>query len=198
MLALILAGGMGRRLNMGEKPLVKVCGRPMIERVIDAFESAGFEVVVALTCRVPYTANWCRVHRIPHVMTDGAGYVEDLVTAGKFLEEGGPIFTSVVDIPCLKPETLETIRGVYFDEGKDALSTWIPCSLIHSLGCVPRHVEMIGGIPAGSAGINVLKGEKIEVPQEEFRLLLSEPSLAFNVNTRRELERAERYLAMLH
>ena len=41
MLALILAGGEGARLGMGEKPLVTICGRPMVGYVIEAFTGAG-------------------------------------------------------------------------------------------------------------------------------------------------------------
>ena len=39
--ALIMAGGSGSRLNLGEKPLILIGGRPMISYVIDAFLSAG-------------------------------------------------------------------------------------------------------------------------------------------------------------
>lgn len=195
MLALILAGGSGARLNMGEKPMVNVRGTPMIARVLDAFESAGLEMVVVLTEKVPYTASWCRAHAIPFVMTEGRGYIEDLVEAVKTLEETGPLFSSVVDLPCLTPKTVRVIHHAYRRAGTDALSTWIPCRLIHTAGCVPRHVELVDGVPAGAAGLNILRGDKIGAHQEECRLLLGEPELAFNVNTRKELESAERYLA---
>ncbi|MDH7594128.1 MAG: NTP transferase domain-containing protein [Methanomicrobiales archaeon] len=196
MLALILAGGGGSRLKMGEKPMVNVRGSPMIARVTGAFQSAGLEVVVALTERVPYTANWCRAHSIPFVVTEGRGYIEDLVEAVMTLEEEGPLFTSVVDIPCLTPKTVEVIRNVYRVAGTDALSTWVPCRLIHGAGCIPRYVEVVDGISAGAAGINVLRGELIGSYQDELRFLIDEPELAFNVNTRRELACAERYLTL--
>lgn len=41
MYALILAGGSGTRLNLGEKPLVTLNGKPIIEYVIKAFHDAG-------------------------------------------------------------------------------------------------------------------------------------------------------------
>lgn len=197
MLALIIGGGSGSRLNMGEKPLVKVCGRPMIERVIEAFSKAGCEPVAVLTSRVPYTVNWCRAHGVPHVIARGEGYVEDMVEAIGFLEERAPFFTSVVDLPCLTPAILNHIRDRYFEMGRDALSTWVPCSMIHHHGCIPRHVELVDGIPAGAAGVNILRGDLIASEQEEYRLLVQDPALVFNVNTRRELMNAERYLAGL-
>ncbi len=197
MLALILAGGGGSRLGMGEKPLVNVLGVPMLERVIRAFEGAGLEVVVALTSRTPFTANWCRAHRIDHLLTSGLGYVEDIVEAVGMLEERGPLFTSVSDLPCISPRIVRRIREVYSEREERALSTWVPCELILEAGCVPRHVELVDGIHAGAAGINILLGEKISHQQEEFRFLLREPALAYNVNTREERENAERYLRHL-
>lgn len=41
MFALIMAGGAGSRLGLGEKPVVDVCGRPMIRYVLDAFDAEG-------------------------------------------------------------------------------------------------------------------------------------------------------------
>ena len=61
MLALIMAGGAGSRLDMGEKPLVTVSGKPMLEYVIDAFNGAGHEILVITSNLVPMTRNWCRV-----------------------------------------------------------------------------------------------------------------------------------------
>ena len=58
--ALIMAGGAGSRINLGEKPLVTVCGRPMIAYILDAFIKAGIYPVVATSSKTPMTMNWCR------------------------------------------------------------------------------------------------------------------------------------------
>lgn len=73
MLALIMAGGQGSRLRMGEKPLVTICGRPMLSYVIDAFESAGHEVIVVASHRTPYTRNWCRARGLLFMRRKGSG-----------------------------------------------------------------------------------------------------------------------------
>ena len=52
--ALIMAGGEGRRINLGEKPLVLVCGRPMISYITDAFIGAGVDPVVAASPKTPF------------------------------------------------------------------------------------------------------------------------------------------------
>ena len=83
--ALILAGGGGTRLDLGEKSLVTIRGRPMIEYVTDAFRAAGHEVIVVLTEKTPYTRNWCRVHGVDSIVASGSGYIGDMVQAAEFL-----------------------------------------------------------------------------------------------------------------
>ena len=93
MLALIFAGGGGTRLDLGEKPLVLIRGKPMIEYVIDAFTAAGHEVVVVLSGKTPFTRNWCRAREITHLTTSGAGYIEDIAEAVGTIGVTGPFFT---------------------------------------------------------------------------------------------------------
>lgn len=187
--ALILAGGSGTRLDLGEKPLVTIKGRPMIEYVIDAFRVAGHEVIVVLSKKTPYTHNWCRARGIPSLTASGSGYIEDIVEAAGFLEEMNPFFTCVADLPCLKPAVIQEIEEKYRDSGKEACSVWVPKDLAMNSGCRSSYVGEVCGVPACPAGINILRGDMITRPQEEFQLLLYEESLVFNINTRDELER---------
>jgi adenosylcobinamide-phosphate guanylyltransferase len=193
--ALIMAGGSGSRLARGEKPLIPVCNRPMVSYITDAFRSAGCEPVVVVSRKTPMTANWCRAHDIAVVRTDGNGYIEDMVSAARNLEEENPMFISVSDIPCITPEIITTILRSYHDCKKDALSVWVPAYRVKSCrGGMPYH-EQINGTDACPAGVNILLGKKINAAQEEFAFLLDEPRLALNVNTREDLARTEAFLA---
>ncbi|MBP1927826.1 adenosylcobinamide-phosphate guanylyltransferase [Methanolinea mesophila] len=187
MLALILAGGSGSRLELGEKPLVTIGGRTMIERVIDAFGEAGCEPVVVLSPRTPYTHNWCRARGIPHLTAGGEGYVEDLVHAVETLEEQGPLFTSVSDLPCLTPGIIREVRDRYLASGKDACSVWVPHDMVLGEGCRAVYREIIEGTDACPAGINILRGDRISEVQDEVRVLVRSRRLVFNINTREEL-----------
>jgi len=80
MLALIMAGGCGSRLNAGEKPLVNICGNPMIYHVIRAFEDAGCELVIVSSPKTPFTKNWCRTNGFEIYNSGGTGYVEDMIS----------------------------------------------------------------------------------------------------------------------
>ena len=192
MLALIMAGGEGSRLNMGEKPLVSVGGRPMIARVIDVFRAAGCEVVVVVSQKTPMTQNWCRVNRIDIIRADGLGFVEDMVSAVTDLEEVFSLFVSVSDIPCLSTDIIAKIRNEYDKSGKDACSTWVPCSLLGNKRNA-SYIEQVDGVDAFPAGVNILRGDLISETQEELRLLLAEPRLAYNINTRTDLIYADRF-----
>jgi adenosylcobinamide-phosphate guanylyltransferase len=194
MLALIMAGGAGTRLNLGEKPLVQICGQPMIEYIIHAFERADSEVIVIVSPGTPYTANWCRAHRISLITADGIGYIPDLIQAVEETGERNPLFTSVSDLPCLTPGTVAKIRRAYEHSGKDACSTWVPKRLCDQSGCRTTCIEEIEGEPAYPAGINILRGDRIHDEQDELKLLMHQKELTFNINTREELMHAEQFL----
>ena len=194
MRALIMAGGAGIRLSRGEKPLIPVCGSPMISRVIDAFRSAGCEPVVVISPKTPMTANWCRAQGVAVVRTEGDGYIEDMVSAVRNLDEDNPLIISVSDIPCITPAIITTILQSYSRCGTDALSTWVPAYQVKSCrGGMPYH-KLVGDVEACPAGVNILRGDGIGAEQDEFALLLDEPRLALNVNTREDLARTEAFL----
>ncbi len=194
MLALILAGGEGSRLGMGEKPLVIICGRPMIAWVIEAFTAGGLEVVVVTSRRTPMTLNYLRAQGVEFYQGAGQGYIEDIVEAVTELDVTAPLFTSVADIPCLRHQHVKEIRDDYLTREEPALSTWIPQSICQPEGCRTDYREAVNGIQAVPIGVNILLGERIREPQEEHRLLLHDPALARNVNTKEELEAVRKVL----
>lgn len=191
MRALIMAGGSGSRLNSGEKALILICGQPMIAYVIRAFREAGCEPVVAGSVRTPMTANWCRVNGIAYCRTDGRGYVDDMAQAVQSLDEEHPLFISASDIPCITADIVKTISRGYDSAGKDALSTWVPAAMVTACRESMPYRERIDGVDACPAGINIIRGDRAGEEQEEYRLLMNEPGLALNVNTRQDRDRAE-------
>jgi adenosylcobinamide-phosphate guanylyltransferase len=193
MYALIMAGGEGSRLNLGEKPLVTIAGQPMIARVIRAFETFGCDVVVVASRKTPMTQNWCRAAGIDLFCSEGTGYIGDMVEAVLSLDEQSPLFVAVSDLPCLHAEVLGTIHAAYRESGKDACSTWVPLSLVRDHRDV-QYQENIDGIAACPCGINILRGDRISEPQDELRLLLHDQRLAYNVNTRTDLAYADTFL----
>lgn len=195
--ALIMAGGEGSRLNLGEKPLILLNGQPMIAYVIHAYREAGCEPVAAVSPRTPMTQNWCRVNGVPVCRLDGDGYIKDMVRAVRHLEVNDPLIVSVADIPCIHADLIRTIISAYHSSKKDALSTWIPASLVRACRESMPYRETIQGIEACPAGINIVRGDIIDESQDEHTLLLQDPCLAINVNTRADRAFAEAYLARI-
>jgi adenosylcobinamide-phosphate guanylyltransferase len=195
MLALVMAGGRGSRLMMGEKALVRLCDRPLIDYVLTTLENAGFDPLVVTTPRTPYTANYCRMRGVDQICTEGIGYIEDIAEAIELTAEVGPALIICVDTPGLCIEHLDKILSTYFASGKDACSVWIPASLMQESGCSASYIQMIGDTPAIPAGINILLGERIDEEQDEVPILIEDPALAFNINTQTELKLAESFFS---
>lgn len=195
MLALIVAGGRGTRLNMGEKPLLRVCDRPMIAYITDAFLAAGLEPVALLSPSVPQTGNWCRAHGITTFRAGGAGYVEDILECCAMLDITDPVVTSVCDIPGITPDIIADVLTFYHRAGTDACSVWVPAALSRERGVTPAYVQQIEGVDAVPCGLNILHGAKIGQEQGETAILMDSPRLAVNVNTPEDIAAAE---AILH
>jgi adenosylcobinamide-phosphate guanylyltransferase len=194
MRALIMAGGAGSRLDLGEKPIIPLCGRPMIEYIITAFRQAGCEPVVVASPRTPMTQNWCRANNITLCKTEGTGFIEDMIDAIQVLEEKGPAFITVSDIPGITSGIIRSILTTYKECNKEALSTWVPATMVRSSCRGMPYREPIDGIEACPVGINILRGDRISEIQDEYALLLHEPRLALNVNTGADLAFAETLL----
>jgi adenosylcobinamide-phosphate guanylyltransferase len=194
MRALIMAGGAGSRLNLGEKPLILINNRPMLRYVTDAFLLAGCTVVVATSPKTPMTRNWCRANGIESYDAGGADYIRDMVETVQALEETEPLFVSVSDIPCIDAEIITTVRDAYRESGKDACSTWVPSAIVRSCRGGLTYRETIRNIEACPTGLNILLGKRIAESQDEFQLVLADPRLAINVNTREDRAAAETFL----
>lgn len=193
MLALIMAGGLGTRMNLGEKPLVEIAGKPMLSYVISAFERAGYEILVVATKKVPMTKNWCRANGIEIYQTSGTGYVEDLMECIIDIGQSLPFFTCVSDLPGITPDIIENISCLYEKSKLPACSVWVPENLFNQNNCKCNYHEIINNTLCCPVGLNILDGAAISSKQEELKVVLTEPALTFNVNTREELRRAEIY-----
>ena len=188
-----MAGGAGTRLRLGEKPLVTIGGCPMISLVLSAFEKTGYDIIIVASPETPFTMNWARAHGFDCIRASGHGYIQDLQEAVKTTEETGPLFTCVSDLPCLSTGHIKQIRSAYDSSGKEALSTWVP-ALCREPGVALPYSEHIDGIDACPAGINIIRGDLINRPQDEEKFLINDRHLAYNINTRGDLEKVRQFL----
>jgi adenosylcobinamide-phosphate guanylyltransferase len=190
-----MAGGRGSRLNMGEKPLVTLFGRPLIDYVALALEDSCVDrIFVATTKNVPQTREWAVERGLYVVETAGYGYVADMIEAVKKAEVTGPIMIIMADLPLVTSDLIDEIIEVYEQRPEPALSTHTPLDLHSSLGRRPDSLFNYQGRLIVPAGINVLDGVDIENEQEDFHLILERIELAVNVNVAGDLMLCEKIM----
>ncbi|MEU5734359.1 NTP transferase domain-containing protein [Streptomyces antimycoticus] len=109
--AVILAGGAARRLGGVDKPALRVGGRALLDRVLDACRGAGRTVVVGPRRPTVRPVRWAREE------PPGGGPVA-AVDAGVRQTTAPVVLVLSADLPFLTPETVETLlNGVESTEG---------------------------------------------------------------------------------
>lgn len=190
-----MAGGRGSRLRMGEKPLVTLFGRPLIDYVAMALEDSSVDrIFVATTDNVPHTREWAVRRGLSVVETAGYGYVADMIEAVKKAKVIDPIMIIMADLPLVTSDLIDDIIEVYEDRPEPALSTHTPLDLHSRLGRRPDSLFNYQDRLIVPAGINVLDGVDIEKEQEDFHLILERIELAVNVNVAGDLMLCERIM----
>ena len=196
--ALVMAGGKGTRMRTSqEKPLIKVCGKPVIEYVIAALEGAKKidQVIVATTSCTPKTAELMKSFPVKTVQTPGTNYVSDMGYAAQNLGLG--VFLAIAaDLPLVNSKILDTIVERYERCGKPALTLAVPLATKTRLGMCADYCFKMNDEDVVPVGINVIDGRVRYgdewLDQDIFLLDLDE--LAVNVNTLDELRLAERLM----
>ncbi|MFD5386497.1 NTP transferase domain-containing protein [Stenotrophomonas sp. NPDC087984] len=115
--AVILAGGAARRLGGVDKPALRVGGRPLLDRVLDACRGAGRTVVVGPRRPTARPVRWAREE------PPGGGPVA-AVDAGVRQTTAPVVLVLSADLPFLTPETVETLlNGVEGTEGAQLIDS---------------------------------------------------------------------------
>ena len=190
-----MAGGLGTRLKMGEKPMVRLLGRPLIDWVTSALgESIIDRVFVAATSSVPETMRWAEEEGLDVVETPGEGYVPDMIYA---VEEAGidePVLIVMADLPLLRGDVLNGIIKVYYEVSEPALSVHVPLEIYRRIGTKPDALFNYRGRFIVPSGVNILLGSRIRFEQEDYHLILDRIELAVNVNSPGDLAICEAVL----
>ena len=193
--ALVMAGGRGSRLKMGEKPLVKLFGRSLIDYVVMALEESLVDrIFISTTENVPGTRRWAEERDLYVLETGSYGYVADMIEAVVKSGVKEPIMVIMADLPLVRPEIIDQIIEVYEERPEPALSTHTPLGLHSRLGRRPDSLFNYRGQLIVPAGINVLEGAEIEKEQEDFHLILERMELAVNVNVPEDLMLCEKIM----
>jgi adenosylcobinamide-phosphate guanylyltransferase len=197
--ALVMAGGKGTRMKLAEeKPLIKVCGKPVIEYVLAALKNAKKidNIIVATSTTTPKTTALMKQLGVQVIQTPGNDYVSDMGYTVQTLKLG--VFLAIAaDLPLVKPEMVDAVVERYEQCGKPALTVAVPLDVKAKLGMsIEYSFKTDDNQDVVPVGINVIDGGKRYGDEwlDQDIYILNHEELAVNINTMQELQLAERLL----
>jgi len=195
--ALIMAGGRGKRFGGEiEKPMIKLLGKPLIRRVVEATKASKriSETYVAVTLYNSKTAEEAVKASAKVVKTKGHGYHADLQEAILKLNLACPVLTISSDLPLLNEEFLDEIIDKYEKSRKPALTVLVPIENCRKYGLHPTSFYEHESNTYAVSGINIIDGHRILEEQEQEVVICRKPESVFNINTPKDLKSARNYL----
>ena len=179
-----MCGGRGTRLDSdAEKPLFRVGGVAMVDRVLAALEASRVERVFAATSpAAPET----RAHLdVPCIETPGDGYVADLDAALADERVSTPVLTVAADLPLLDGEIVDRVLAAH---GGGSLSVLVPAARKRELGVSDDTTFERDDREVAPTGVNVVGASGDDAwCTEDVRV-------AVNVNTLADARVAEEFL----
>lgn len=182
-----------------EKPLLKVDGIAMVERVISALAGSGrFDrILAAISRNTPKTKELLKSKGIETIETPGEGYSNDL---SYLLSKLKPQRVLVVpsDMPLLNSQIISEIldaidnsRSSSRKEKRPAISIILEKGFVERTGAKPSIVVD----QYCHSGITIFNTMSVGTePVEEYYLVMNRKEIALNVNTKEELELAKKLL----
>ncbi len=197
--AVVMAGGKGTRMNLPqEKPLIKVCGKPVIEYVLSALKNAQKidRIIVATSTTTPKTSQLMKKLGIEVIKTPGKDYVSDMGYVVQSLKLS--VFLAIAaDLPLVRGEMIDAVVERYLKCGKPALTVAVPLETKAKLGMCIEYSFTEAGQEVVPVGINVIDGSKRYGDEwlDQDIYLMDNKELAVNINTISELQLAEKLLS---
>lgn len=197
-IAVIMAGGKGTRMNFkGEKPLIPIEGKPMIQYVCEAVQSSREvdDLVVATSKNTPLTTDFIQKSGLKVVETPGDGYVDDLGFIIDELQDNRVktsnnddiMVTITADLPLITGSILDEVIREYRNTGKPAMCVAVPLEFFKKFHLKP-HMTMGDTVPSG---LNILRRNNNQ--QDEEVLELRKFELALNINSPEDIISLEKY-----
>jgi GTP:adenosylcobinamide-phosphate guanylyltransferase len=180
-----------------EKPLLKVEGIAMVERVISALAgSYRFDrIVAAVSPKTHKTNEFLKSKGIETIETAGEGYSQDL---SRLLSKLRPQKVVAVpgDIPLLNSQIVNEILNFIDDDDRQeqepAISIILEKGFVEEIGVKPSIVLMNQYC---HSGITIFNSMAVGTePVKERYIVMNRKEIALNVNTKEELELAEKLL----
>ena len=189
MIAIVMAGGKGTRMNLDDEKLLLQYKKPIILHVIDSLKNSNcFSKILAITSRNSLkTKNLLEENNIETFDTPGAGYVEDLNLVLQTLNDD--IFITSGDLPLLDKEIVQEIVSNY-DSQNNWTSILVANKFLTSLGISSDYSTTFENQTCHYTGISLVNSKKISLLEkiDENYVILNDKRIALNLNTKEDYD----------
>lgn len=188
MIATIMAGGKGSRMNTSDEKLLLKHTKPLILNVFEALKNSNkFSKIVALTSHNSPKTKRIIANHTEIFDTPGNNYAHDLNHF--LLKNKEDILVVPGDLPLLDSEIISYIANQY-----DKKNTWtsivITREFLESLNLKSEFFVNVSSQECVYTGISLINSRKI-INQEkiiENYIIVNDKRIAFNLNTREDFD----------
>lgn len=189
MIAIVMAGGKGTRMNLDDEKLLLQYKKPIVLHVIDSLKKSNcFSKILAITSsNSPKTKNLLEENNIETFDTPGIGYVEDLNLVLQTLDDD--IFITSGDLPLLDEEIIQEIVN-HYDPQINWVSILVTNNFLTSLGISSDYSTTFENQTCHYTGISLVNSKKISSLEklDENYIMLNDKRIALNLNTKEDYD----------
>ena len=189
MIGLVMAGGKGTRMKLDEEKLLLRYKKPIILHVINSLQNSNsFSKILAVTSsNSPKTKKFLQENNVETFDTSGNGYVEDLYSALKTIDD--KVLITSGDLPLLDVDIIQNII-TYFDSNNIWTSILVTNKFLTSLGMDSNFTVDFNGQKCHYTGISLVNSEKISSLDnlKENYVIVDDKRIAFNLNSKQDYD----------
>ena len=189
MIGLVMAGGKGTRMNLGNEKLLLKYRKPIILHVVDSLKDSNcFSKIFALTSsNSPKTKKLLQENNIEIFNTNGIGYVEDLSLVLQSTNDS--VLVTSGDLPLLDSEIIKNIVKHYNSE-KIWTSILVTNKFLTKLGLESDYSINYNNEICNYTGISLINANKINSSKnlDQNYVIIDDKRVAFNLNTKQDYE----------
>jgi len=189
MIAIVMAGGKGSRMNLGGEKLLLEYKQPVILQVIDSLKNSKcFSKILTITSsNSPNTKKLLQENNIETIDTPGIGYVEDLNLILKTIDDDILVISG--DLPLLDKEIIQKIASQYNPQ-KIWTSILITSKFLTSIGIKSEYFVHFSNQKCHYSGISLINSTKIKSLENlnENYIIIDDKRIGFNLNTKEDYD----------
>lgn len=189
MIALVMAGGKGTRMNSKDEKLLLKNIHPTILHVVFALQKSQCfsKIIAATSSNSPKTKEMLENAQIETIETSGSGYVEDLNQILNSLNDDVLVVSG--DLPLLDDEMVTKIVNLHNPDSL-WLTFLVTKDFMHSLGLKSDYSVTFQNKECYYTGVSLVNAKEITNfdSVEEIYRILNDKRIAFNLNTKEDYE----------